>query len=485
MGGTMDGSDTVNPVIPAGTYVVDRDINVAFGVYLTVQANAIIYFANSIGVQVQGQMNINGQSGRQVMMNVIPTPPMQYFFPADFPNDTSSGAPVLPGTPDANATAILIESLPVRIVGDPDPTRYPLLGLAMLNVNGTWGTICNRGWSLKEAVVYCGMMGLIVVPSDWLATPTQTTLAPAYVQKLPVAAADVRCPDWATDIRDCEMDVGPDQNCAHTLDLYLKCYPPAFAGVRYVISAQPPSTLSYASLRHGGMLDFETMSYQSNLVIEYNRHTLANLDVSESRSSGLSLLYADPLQSLTLSNSAFTRNLGAGVSMGTTYVAVTGCTMANNTGAGFEFNPTVSEYYAFLMRNWVNDLKDLAAPQYVNATAGVQTEGWSYFRVSANAAPEQSVYFVELRTDPYYRIVLVLLDWSPNTTFERIVFFDGGLSQTVLNQAPYWWRVQEELTEFPIISSSSVLTLRVETRGLRSGRLLFLTYARSTHANTL
>ena len=47
--------------------------------------------------------------------------------------------------------------LPIRLVNGATPTE----GRVEINVNGTWGTVCDNGWSTNDARVVCRQLGYI------------------------------------------------------------------------------------------------------------------------------------------------------------------------------------------------------------------------------------------------------------------------------------------------------------------------------------
>jgi len=69
-----------------------------------------------------------------------------------------------------------------------------------------------------------------------------------------------------------------------------------------------------------------------------------------------------------------------------------------------------------------------------------------------------------------------VLDYFPVSDIEEVTVFDAPRS--TISASTRRWRIPEDLVDFPIMSSSRKITIRLTVRGIRSGRLAFAVISR-------
>lgn len=83
-----------------------------------------------------------------------------------------------------------------------------LAGRLEVYVDGQWGTICNRSWTVQLALLACNQLGLVLDPENseyWRTYP-----APG---ELPMVMDNIRCEEREYDITRCRHD-GVNHNIA-------------------------------------------------------------------------------------------------------------------------------------------------------------------------------------------------------------------------------------------------------------------------------
>ena len=88
-----------------------------------------------------------------------------------------------------------------------------------------WSAFPKQGWTIRDAAVVCQMMGLVVHPDDWW-IPVNLPGDPSQ----PIWRSQVSCTDLDMDVTKCHADGQFDHTCDHSMDVYVKCIEPMWAG---------------------------------------------------------------------------------------------------------------------------------------------------------------------------------------------------------------------------------------------------------------
>jgi len=93
------------------------------------------------------------------------------------------------------------------------------VGRLEVQINGTWGTVCNTSWGQDQANVACTQLGysgaLMIGTSDFIVTG----------EDLPIWLDNVMCTGDEAFIWDCSNDGLGIHDCSHIEDVYLVCEP--------------------------------------------------------------------------------------------------------------------------------------------------------------------------------------------------------------------------------------------------------------------
>ncbi|NXO62511.1 MARCO protein, partial [Phainopepla nitens] len=95
----------------------------------------------------------------------------------------------------------------IRIVGGDRRGRVEIFH------QGTWGTICDDGWTIREASVVCRMLGFSRAVSSFT--------APAGIGQ--IWLDDVNCQGSESSITDCSKRSWGENNCSHSEDAGVEC----------------------------------------------------------------------------------------------------------------------------------------------------------------------------------------------------------------------------------------------------------------------
>lgn len=150
VGGEVEGEESLQ----SGEYVVERDINIRPGGTLKLEPNVTLFFPPSVGMMVGGRLEARGVHPDSIRFTLKE----EIVHPNEI-NDT-----------DTNLYDTETESMynsepevPVRLLGGSSITE----GRLQVKINGTWGTVCNYGWTMKDAALVCQQLGLVLNPDDW------------------------------------------------------------------------------------------------------------------------------------------------------------------------------------------------------------------------------------------------------------------------------------------------------------------------------
>ena len=210
------------------------------------------------------------------------------------------------------------------------------------------------------------------------------------------------------------------------------------------------------------------MSYGPGFRIDYNFYDMAHITVKNCVSDGISIRYSYPYTFNEIQYVHLENNLGNGILTRSPFLTLRHVTIMNNNKAGIMYDPFFTEYEALTVRNFI----DRSRIKLITTTPKLSIGGDSveYLIVPVGEAIESNVdYWVDLETALFTRITVQVLDYNPLTDVERLTIYDSHRNAIDVSTKKY--TVEEDLVDFPVVSSHNYLTIRYHVNGLRSGRL--------------
>ncbi|KAH3754675.1 hypothetical protein DPMN_189356 [Dreissena polymorpha] len=441
IGGVLDDNFVTNDYTK--TYRVDRDIIILKGKTLEILAGTTLEFLPSIGMMILGRLKADGA-------NVKFGPPQEIKFKL-YEDDY---------IPIENRT--VYEE--IRLVDGANDYE----GRLELNLTGEFGTVCSDGWTDQNSALVCQQLGLTFNPL--YGRPTQVMFSDPT---RPIYLSHVSCDTLDTDVRKCRSMKRGEFSCDHSRDVFIRCQPPTWSGV--TIPAQPrhgrtfETQLRYVSIEKAGLLDFIEMSYAPGLRIDYNFYKMSYISVRNCVSDGINIKYANPFSQSLLEKVTVENNLGNGIVTRSPFLEMSHISLVNNAKAGFVYDPMFTEYEALSVRNFIS--KDETISLTTQTQLQVGPDKMIFLTTDPNPIAEDRTYEVEIITgDPFFRVCIQVFDYNPLTSIEKVTFYS---SDRYSWQSAKSWTIEEDLVDFPIVSSQQFMTIRYRVNGTRSGRLAF------------
>ena len=225
--------------------------------------------------------------------------------------------------------------------------------------------------------------------------------------------------------------------------------------------------INHLTIDSAGLLDYADMTYSPGFRIDYNFYSMSYITVKNCVSDGIHIKYSYPftrneIQYLTLEN-----NLGNGILTRSPFLSLTHLTIKNNDKAGIIYDPFFTEYEALSVRNFIDRSRTVSitsTPRLVIGGGSVEFLTCPIGEVIESAY----TYWVELETALYSRITVQVLDYNPLTSIEKVTVYDSRRSEIDVAKQ---WMIEEDLVDFPVVSSRNFLTIKYHVNGVRSGRL--------------
>ena len=113
----------------------------------------------------------------------------------------------------------------IRLAGNPFTESEGRV--EVLDENGTWGTICDDGWSIASANVVCHQLGYPGAEHAWTNSYRWG--------KGEILITKLKCSGWEDELSQCHMEQRP-WLCTHAEDVAVRCY-----GTKEKSPPPPPS----------------------------------------------------------------------------------------------------------------------------------------------------------------------------------------------------------------------------------------------------
>ncbi|GLH02202.1 LOW QUALITY PROTEIN: Protein bark beetle [Gryllus bimaculatus] len=433
VGGEVDGMESLKP----GEYIVQRDINIRPGGRLILQPGVTLRFPSSVGIMVAGYIEARGSGRNNIHLTLREEQVLEVS-----ENDTTE---ILP-----------IESqIPVRLLGGLTSKE----GRLQVRIGSSWGTVCNYGWTLRDAALACHQLGLVLNPGDWFLERSEIPAAGANED---IILSNVRCTDEDVDITKCRAEhIGEFENsCTHENDVGLRCYESSWAGMRLSVLAER-SDLQYITIEKAGLLDYATNAFKPALQIDFSRHALEAIRVVDNLQDGLGIVYSDLFSrdvANTVKNSEFSNNRGSGISFKQLGLKISGSRIENNKRAGIRHNPALSSQQQRELAGWFTPSGDLAnvqdapyKPIFIpHHFTRFDVEDKTLYLVTSRVKGDSLNREYYVKCQPGYVIGIQLLNPIHNRSTEEIIIYDS----LTINPLSQQWNLSQDLVVFPVVSSS-------------------------------
>ncbi|CAG5108295.1 Similar to bark: Protein bark beetle (Drosophila melanogaster) [Cotesia congregata] len=472
VGGEVDGLE----ILSAGEYIVERDINVRPGGKLVLKPGVTLKFPPAVGMMVAGKLEAQGKGPSNIMMTLKEEISMLL---SDESNDTITND----NNDDGNGVTIIMDDesvtmmtlppddddddddttggIPVRLLGG----RTNREGRLQVRIDKKWGTVCNYGWTIRDAALVCHQLGFTLDPDDWI---FERSNIPDAGTNEEIIMSNVQCTDDDIDISKCKAELFDDfeYSCTHENDVGIKCTEAAWAGVRLGPLADR-SDLQFITIERAGLLDYTTNSLKPALQIDFARHSLEGIKISNNLQDGLGIIYSDIFSASaenTVKNSYFTDNRGSGISFKQLGLKISNCIIENNKIAGIKHNPVVSAVKQREFAGWFMQYFGLSTIDnpYQPIIIPERTEnidiltGEIKYIVTAKRTGENVRHLINIRCEARYVIGIQLLNPIENRSTEQILLHD---SQHINPKSNNIWNVKRDLSLFPVSSSSFTVIL--------------------------
>jgi hypothetical protein len=492
LGGIYDSGDSV---LPSNRYTVINDIVIKPGASLTLKAGTELNFLNGIGMLVLGELRIDGAFGSTVNFRLANN--LLYF---RYKRDTNDSQLAIDQMSFVNSTAnatnqeivedeqtaeifdipksLIKNGLRVDLVDG--PTSHE--GRVRVEINGQFGTVCNRGWSIVNSKIVCQQLGLISDPrlhmyNRWLENdPREREL---------ILMSEVQCDNLDLSIFECRHTKRADHTCTHMDDVWIRCVKPGWAGVRMGMHAQP-SSLKYAIFENAGQYDFGKAQLAPALQIDLMQHELSNLTFQYNQHTSMEILFNQPFKKSPINNIDFFSNEAAGLVTRTSFLRVNQINATNNLNLYpvIEYNPFFSLQTLESLRIFSSEprrgmivRRELTRLLNNEWYIGSEQMVLLYTDTEYNYGPYE--LNIQIKTDNNRVIIVDLVDYNTNFEQEKVVFCERFCQQSFADPTTREWNLSlpSNSMYFPINTSFSALHVNYNVKNLKSGRLTFLVYS--------
>ena len=455
VGGEVDGLETLR----AGEYFVERDINVRPGGKLIIQPGVTLRFPPAVGMMVAGRLYARGKGPSDIQLTLKE----EIIIEPD--NETMAEAIVFDES----------NSVPVRLLGG----KTNLEGRLQVRIGEKWGTVCNYGWTIRDAALVCHQLGLTLDPDDWFLERSQIPNAGTNED---IILSNVHCTEDDIDISKCRAESADEfeNSCTHENDVGVRCSEAAWAGLRLGPLAQR-SDLQYITIEKAGLLDYATNSFKPALQIDFARHSLEGVKVVDNLQDGLGILYSDIYSAdavNTVRNSDFSNNRGSGISFKQLGLRISNLRIENNKVAGIRHNPAFSAVQQREFAGWFSRSPDVSSENYNPIVVSQNTGnielamGETKYLITAKTNGEFVDKFINISCTPGYVVGIQLLNPIHNRSTEQIILHD---SQNIYQKGNIW-HLKRDLTVFPVTSSSFVVVFEYHSgKDALGGTVMVLT----------
>ncbi|PZC85077.1 hypothetical protein B5X24_HaOG202841 [Helicoverpa armigera] len=447
VGGEVEGIE----ILRQGEYDVDKDINIRPGGKLVLQSGVTLKFPPAIGIMVAGKLDARGKRPNDITFTLKEEVVMtnESVYETDF-------EPTTPGYTEP--------IVPIRLLGG----RTQHEGRLQVRLDDKWGTVCNYRWNIINAALVCNQLGLALNPDDWFLEPNEI---PSAGMTEDIILSNVECSEFDNDITKCKAETKDhfENSCTHENDVGIRCYETSWAGVRFSVISER-ADLQYVTVEKAGLLDYSSNLFKPALQIDFARHSLESIRITNNYHDGLGILYSDLYGAdavNTVRNSEFSYNRGSGISFKQLGLKVYGSVIENNNLAGISHNPHIPGAQQREIAGWFNldpgfnmdesNYHPIMIPEYITDISLVNGETRHIVFTKRQGENVSKTY--NIKCNPGYVLGLQLLNPIHNFSTESICIYD---SQNI-NEASTKWCLDRDLSTFPTTSSSFGVVITYES----------------------
>ncbi|XP_023022507.2 C-type lectin domain-containing protein bark beetle isoform X1 [Leptinotarsa decemlineata] len=444
IGGEIEGEE----FIARGEYVVTRDITIRPGGKLTIEPGVTLRFPPSIGMMVGGRLEARGIEPGSIRFTLKEE---LIHAPDNITYDTETEKY------DSQTELLVIEpKVPIRLLGGESETE----GRLQLKVNDQWGTVCNYGWTMKNAALVCQQLGYVLNPDDW---NLERSEIPSAGTTENVILSNIQCDDFDLDVTKCRSETSSDffNSCTHENDVGVRCYKTSWAGVRFSSLAER-TDIQFLTIEKAGLLDYATTSFKPALQLDFGRQNFENIKITDNYFHGLGIMYSDIFSESVniIKNSDFSNNKGAGLSLKQLGLTLYNNKIENNF-IGIEHNPIFSGVQQRELAGWFTKNDDenyynpFAIPHNLDQNVVELQRGETKYLVTSKVVGDSISRSYKIRCDPGWVLGLQLLNPIENRSTESIVIHDALSASSNSN----FYVLKRDLTVFPTTSSAHGIVL--------------------------
>ncbi|VEN48816.1 unnamed protein product [Callosobruchus maculatus] len=438
IGGEIEGEEA----IPRGEYVVVRDISIRPGGKLTIEPGVTLRFPPSIGMMVGGRLDARGiepNSIRFTLKEELIHAPDNITYEIETEKY------------DVETELIKIEpDVPIRLLGGVSETE----GRLQIKVNDQWGTVCNYGWTMKNAALVCQQLGYVLNPEDWYLERAEIPQAGTSEK---VLLSNVQCDDYDLDITKCKSEkisVDFENSCNHDNDVGIRCYKTSWAGVRFGSLAER-TDIQFLTIEQAGLLDYATSTLKPALQLDFAHQNFENIRIVNNNYHGLGIMYSDIFSESVnnIKNSEFSNNRGAGITLKQLGLTLFNNKIENNF-VGIEHNPTLSGLQQRELGGWflTNEDEHNYSPFLIPHSSDqnvIELQRWeTKILVTTKVYGDSISRSYKIRCEPGWVLGLQLLNPIENRSSEEIIIHDSLFTR----DDPEVFVVKRDRTVFPLTS---------------------------------
>ena len=207
-----------------------------------------------------------------------------------------------------------------------------------------------------------------------------------------------------------------------------------------------------------GLLDHSKMFFSPALRIDYNYYDITNVTVTSSTSDGIYIKFNHPYSNNRLQSCNVFNSLGNGLVVKYPFVETAYGQYNGNKQTGFLYDPFFSEVEAMSVQNFMRNDQ----VTFLGESGEYQiTKEMTLFKTNPGIHINKTYVYKLVSTKA--QLTLQILNYNPLTSVESLNISNGKKE----------YKIEDDLIDFPLVSSRGVFTIKLFVSGILSGRLTF------------